>query len=234
MKIHYFQHVEFEALGSIQTWALANGHTLSATRFYADEPLPDVDHLHWLIVMGGPMNVYETTAYPWLAAEKRFIERAIEEDKVVLGICLGAQLIADVLGARVSRNRCREIGWFPIDLTPQAARSHLFNFLPRRFEVLHWHGDTFDLPHGAVHIARSDGCDHQAFIYGERVIGLQFHLECTPASVQRMIENCGNELTAGLDEHYIQSCIEIMAPADKFQQANAALHQMLNCLSSHD
>ena len=119
MNIHYLQHVPFEDLGSIKNWAKIRGHRVTATRFYRAEPLPFLDELDWLIIMGGPMNIYEEDKYPWLGHEKRFIEEVIKTDKVVLGICLGAQLIADVLGVRIYENIHKEIGWFPIQLTSE-------------------------------------------------------------------------------------------------------------------
>ncbi|MBV9468373.1 MAG: type 1 glutamine amidotransferase, partial [Abitibacteriaceae bacterium] len=143
MRIHSFQHVPFEGLASIEAWATSRGHTLSASKFYNSEPLPQIEEIDWLIVMGGPMNIYEENKYPWLVPEKHFIKQAIDRQKPVLGICLGAQLIADVLGAKVTRNPSVEIGWFPIQLTAAALNSPLFSFLPSQFPVLHWHGDTF-------------------------------------------------------------------------------------------
>ncbi len=190
MKIHYFQHVPFEGLGCIEQWATAGGHDLSVTRFHLDEAVPALDEIDWLIVMGGPMNIYEEAEYPWLAREKQFIGQAIQSGKVVLGICLGAQLIADVLGGRVTSNAHKEIGWFPIELTAEATASPLFDFLPPGLAAFHWHGDTFALPQGAVRIARSEACENQAFLHGKSVVGLQFHLEFTSRSLATILPNC--------------------------------------------
>jgi len=156
-----------------------------------------MDLFDWLIILGGPMNVYEEDRYPWLADEKRFIEKAVRQEKRVLGICLGAQLIADVLGARVKRNRDKEIGWFPVLQIETGPRSNLFEYLPGTFLTFHWHGDTFDLPAGAILAARSEGCDHQAFVYGDRVVGLQFHLETTREGVEKLLRNCSADMTEG-------------------------------------
>lgn len=229
MRIHYFQHVPFEGLGSIETWAGANRHPLTATRFYQSDPLPRIDDIDWLIVMGGPMGVYDEDQYAWLVAEKRLIEQAITRDQVVIGICLGAQLIADVLGARVYPNRVKEIGWFPIELTETGRRSPLFDFLPITLHVFHWHGDTFDLPPGAVHIAQSEACQHQAFVYRERVIGLQFHLESTPAGVEDMLRNCSGDLVAG---RYIQSPQQMLQPRENFGRINEAMREILGRLQA--
>ena len=132
-----------------------------------------------MIVMGGPMNIYEEKKYPWLLREKCFIEDATKTGKVVIGICLGAQIIADVLGANVYAGEHKEIGWFPIFRTKEAGESIVFRDFPSELEVFHWHGDSFDLPSGCIRLAESAACPNQAFIYDERVVGLQFHLEVT-------------------------------------------------------
>ncbi len=227
MKIHYLQHVPFEGLGSIEPWAKSKGHSLSATRLYNNEPLPKVEDIDSLVIMGGPMNVYEESKYPWLAQEKKFVEQAIENEKIILGICLGSQLIADVLGAKVFQNPYKEIGWFPIELTSEAQTSQVFNVLPKQLTVFHWHGDTFELPSGAARMARSEGCENQAFIYGERVVALQFHLESTKGSVQKIIENCADELVEG---RYIQKSEEMLSRSDNFRQINEAMHDILERL----
>ncbi|HWP46336.1 MAG TPA: type 1 glutamine amidotransferase [Candidatus Limnocylindrales bacterium] len=228
IKIHYLQHVPFEGLASIEQWAKTRGHLLSVTRFYQNEPLPPVDEIDWLVVLGGPMNIYEEDRYPWLSREKRFIEQVISKEKVVLGICLGSQLIADVLGARVFRNRYKEIGWFPIEFTPEAQTSPLFNFLPPRLTAFHWHGDTFELPRGTVWLAQSEGCQNQAFLYKEKVLGLQFHLESTKESVEQLLANCADELVEG---RYIQKPDEILSHETDFEKINQALYGILDRMS---
>ncbi len=146
MRIHSFEHVPFEDLAQIGVWAENQGYKLSRTRFYANEQLPALSELDWLVVMGGPMNIYEEDRYPWLAQEKAFIGEAISQGKLVLGICLGAQLIADVLGGPVSRNQYKEIGWLPVSLRAAASSSPLFHNFPSEFIAFHWHGDTFAAP----------------------------------------------------------------------------------------
>ena len=150
LRIHYLQHVEFEDAANIVPWAEARGHAVTCTRLHRGEPLPPVDAFDWLVIMGGPMNVCDHDRYPWLVREKAFIGESIGRNKVVLGICLGAQLIADVLGGRITPNREKEIGWFPVSLTGAGLRSPLFQPLPRQFLPFHWHGDTFSIPPGAV------------------------------------------------------------------------------------
>lgn len=227
MRIHYLQHVPFEGLASIETWAKSNENVLSSTQFYQDESLPNVEDFDFLVVMGGPMNIYEENKYSWLIQEKKFIEQALKHDKIILGICLGSQLIADVLGAKVFSNPEPEIGWFPIELTAEAQTSNILKVLPKQLTVFHWHGDTFELPQGAIRMASSEGCQNQAFIYGEKVIGLQCHLEATKSSVQKLIEHGADELVEG---KYIQKSKEMLSRADNFQKINDAMNSLLNRL----
>ena len=207
LRIHYFQHVPHEGLGSISEWISSNGHSLASTKFFEDPRLPGINDIDCLIIMGGPMNVNDEKHYPWLADEKRFIHKAINAGKTVLGICLGSQLLSAALGTRVHKNKENEIGWFDVDLTPSAQSEKLFFGIGKILRPFHWHGDTFDLPEGAVHLASSAGCRNQAFIYGKKVLGLQFHLEITPDLLLQMIEGGRKELTTG---KYIQSEEEIL------------------------
>jgi GMP synthase (glutamine-hydrolysing) len=217
--------VPFEGLASIEQWVTRQGNIISATKFYNGDTLPPVDDLDWVIVMGGPMNIYEDDKYPWLNSEKHFIEAAIEKNKVVLGICLGSQLIADVLGSKVYKGQEKEIGWYPITMTPEARNSSVFASLPESLTVFHWHGDTFDLPSGAVRLAYSEACANQAFIYADKVLGLQFHLESTKESVHQIIENCASELVTG---KYIQKPEEMLARDDDFRNINTAMCKILD------
>ncbi|MFA6564437.1 MAG: type 1 glutamine amidotransferase [Verrucomicrobiia bacterium] len=227
MNLHYLQHVPFEGLASIETWAAARGHQVAVTRLYAGDPLPRLDQFDWLVVMGGPMNIYEEDKFPWLVAEKRFIKTAIEGGKVTLGVCLGAQLIADVLGGPVHKNAHKEIGWFPVRKTKTAARSRVFEALPAELEVFHWHGDTFVLPSGAIHVARSAACENQAFIFDERVVGLQFHLETTPDSARLLAQHCADELVVG---PFIQTAEAMLSDKRRFDRINKTMWKLLDCL----
>ena len=229
MKIHYLQHMPFEGLGFIGEWARAEGHLLSATRLYKGEALPEGNDFDLLVVMGGPMGACDDDQYPWLTAEKRFMEKAVEAGRPILGVCLGAQLLAAVHGARVYRNRHKEIGWFPITLTDEARNSADFAALPAQFMVFHWHGDTFDIPRGAVRIAESEACRNQAFMCGPGVIGLQFHLESTQTMIREFVRSMTEDLTEG---PYVQKPAELLAGDDHFEVAHAALRHILNHLST--
>jgi GMP synthase (glutamine-hydrolysing) len=204
MKIHWLQHVAFEELGCIGPWMEKAGHELSCTRFWAGDELPEPGSIDGLIVMGGPMGIYETDAFPWLSKEKTFIQQVIAQNKPVLGICLGAQLIADVFGAEVRPGAHKEIGFFPIIGNDDQNFSKHW----KTQVVFHWHGDTFGIPAGAVRLASSEATENQAFLYKEKVVGLQFHLETTEESLLALYENARGEI---VDAPFIQ-CLEEMRP----------------------
>jgi GMP synthase-like glutamine amidotransferase len=174
--------------------------------------------------MGGPMNIYEYDLYPWLLREKQFILETLRRDAAVLGVCLGAQLIADVLGGRVTRNKHKEIGWFPLALAPEAARSPIFAGFPRVFTAFHWHGDTFSIPPGATRLGGSKACDNQGFFLGDRVLGLQFHLDYSLKSIRAMIAHCGAELA---ESPFIQTPAQILAEPGHVKSACGLLYKLL-------
>ncbi len=226
MRIHFLLHHPVETPGCISEWALSSHCTMTETRLYQASPLPKVSAFDWLVVMGGPMGACDDAKYPWLIKEKQLIERAIEKGKTVLGICLGAQLIANVLGAAVRPNKEKEIGWFPIELTDAGRSSPLMWFLPGRLNVFHWHGDTFELPSGAVHLASSEACRNQAFTYNERVIALQFHMEITSSGYDLMKRLEAPELNAG--GRYVQSWAEMEERRGGFAEMNRRMREMLD------
>ena len=224
MRIRVFQHVPFEGLGALEPALQNRGCAIDYVRFFADDPLPAPADVDFLVAMGGPMSVNDEAALPWLAAEKEFIRRHAAAGKPFLGICLGAQLLASALGARVFPNRDKEIGWFPIEGVP-ARDPAVFRF-PATAAVFHWHGETFDLPPGAVHLARSRACENQAFQIG-RAIGLQFHLETTPATARALVEHARAEIIPG---PFVQTEAEILAEAP---ERYAALHRLQDDLLAH-
>jgi GMP synthase-like glutamine amidotransferase len=226
MRVHYLQHVPFEGLGSIAAWLSSRRFEVTATRFFESAVLPEPEEVDFAVIMGGPMSVHDEAEHPWLAEEKRWIRSCIVAGKRVLGICLGAQLIASALGARVYRHHTKEIGWFPIQAVP--SRTPTFRF-PPSLEVFHWHGDTFELPPGASLLARSEVCEHQAFQLGSSVIGLQFHLETTPDTARELVTHCSAELVPSAS---IQSEREILAtPPEKFRKINSVLEELLAYLT---
>ena len=208
MNIHYFQHVPFEGLGYIEEILQSQHHAVTATKFYEDSRLPYVDICDLLIVLGGPMSVHDQEQYPWLIEEKKFIAKTIASGKKVLGICLGAQLIAQVLGATVYPNAVKEIGWMPLQPSMDATSSIYLDILGADMTVLHWHGETFGLPVGATLLASTAACQHQAFEYNRgQVLAMQYHLEATPTTLLQMLTHCGDELIA--NSPYIQNAIEL-------------------------
>ena len=223
MRAHYFQHVPFEGLGSIGPWLKAAGYEVTKTRFFESAALPDINEIDLLVVMGGPMSVNDENAFSWLVPEKGFIHDFIKKGKPVLGICLGAQLVANAMGAAVYRNTLKEIGWIPIQGVSTTGSSN-FSF-PSSLEVFHWHGETFDLPAGATLLARSEGCENQAFQIGRSVIGLQFHLETTPESIQEIVSNCRDEL---IPSQFVQTADQILsAKSEKFESINLIMNDVL-------
>ena len=225
MRIHSLQHVAFEDIGSMQQDIQQQGHQLTTTHWYRGDQAPALDTFDLLIVMGGPMGVYDEDQYPWLAAEKLFLLSCIQAGKKIMGICLGAQLIACVLDAKVTRNAQREIGWFPLTIAPAAAKHPIAKILAQCPEVFHWHGDTFALPKTATLLAGSAACAHQAYAIGENILGFQFHLETTPESAQALITHCGNELD-GSD--YVQDAKTITLAQQKFVAINQTMSQVWN------
>jgi GMP synthase (glutamine-hydrolysing) len=233
MRVHYLQHVPFEGIGAIEDWVWARGHVLSCTELFRAPSFPALDDLDLLVVMGGPMNVYDNAKYPWLEAEKAFIKEAIGSGKAVLGICLGAQLLADVLGAPVAQGTYREIGWYPVELT-EAGRAHpVFADFPDKFTALHWHGDTFAIPPGATHIASSAACPNQAFASADgRVVGLQFHLEGTWCSVETLVENSGRDLVADKAEPWVASAHGLLAGNVPYDECRGLLFALLHRMAA--
>ncbi len=223
LRAHYLQHVPFEGLGSIETWLQDSGYQITCSQLYHSVDFPRVEDIDLLVIMGGPMSVNDENVYPWLVEEKKFIKNIIEAGTSTLGICLGAQLIANSMGGKVFPNSVKEIGWFPI----QASKTEgdgIFQF-PEEIDVFHWHGETFNLPNGAVQLAESKGCKNQAFQIGDNVIGLQFHLETTSVSAQAIVEHCRNELVEG---RYIQTENGILsASQERYSSINELMGNVL-------
>jgi GMP synthase-like glutamine amidotransferase len=254
MRVHCLQHVPYEGVGRVRDWVGSRGHELSGTQMWtwadgatapvsgavsaagATPPagatvLPDPGDMDLLVVMGGPMNVYEDREYPWLPAEKAFIAACIARGAAVLGICLGAQLIAVALGGDVTRAPHTEIGWLPVELTEAGRRLPGFAHFPPRFTTLQWHGDTFSIPPGAVHAASSEAVPHQALAYdGGRVMGLQFHLEETPESLAELVAACGADLPA--PGRWISTEEELLSPNAPYDACGELLFGLLDSMTA--
>jgi GMP synthase (glutamine-hydrolysing) len=201
-------------------------YPIAKTHLYAQPELPALDDFDWLIVLGGPMGANDDNRYPWLIQEKQLIDAAIRAEKKVLGICLGAQLVARVLGANVRRNDHKEIGWFPLTFTDEALGSFLFKNFPRSLNVMHWHGDTFDLPPEYTRIASSQACLNQGFMSPDRnILALQFHMEWDREMAETLIQNCADDLQEG---SFVQNPAEILAPPEQFNMMNEGLFRLLD------
>ncbi len=227
-RLHYIQHVPFETPGAILDWARKRGYEVSHTRVFLDEPFPSALDFDFLVLMGGPMSVHDEAQYPWLVEEKNFLKNIVGEDEdriKILGICLGAQLLAETLGAEVFPNRYKEIGWFPIELTKAGQAHPLFQGWPKSLEVFHWHGETFSLPAEAIHLFRSEACENQAFLYEDRILGLQFHLEVTPEIVAELLEKSAEDLVPG---PYVQEPDYIKGQPELYEFCHAKLFKLLD------
>ena len=210
-----FRHVPFEGLGLIETELRVRGLGFDYTDLYLpDAVCPDPAAYRGLIFMGGPMSVNDPL--PYLARERELIREAVARGTPVLGVCLGSQLIAGALGAKVRCNAVKEIGWYEIELTAEGRRDPLFADAAGTETVFHWHGETFDLPAGGVLLASSERCANQAFRVGSYTYGLQFHLEVTPEMIAdwcRQDENCGDmaELDHPIDPEYHAQQLSVLA-----------------------
>lgn len=230
MRVHYLQHEPFEGLGGMEAWFGAHGAIISSTHIYRGEALPGLGDFDWLVLMGGGMSVNDEAQLPWLVAEKALVRQAIAADKRVLGVCLGAQMIASALGAKVYRNAVKEIGWWPLIRERDAAGHPLGAGLPDGAEVFHWHGETFDLPPGAVRLARSEACLNQAIALGPRVLGLQFHLETTLASARELIAGSAGDLAN--PGPCVQTPETMLARPERFATLNAQMARVLETLAT--
>jgi len=226
MRMAVLQHVEFEGPAAVADWAAERGFPLRIYQLYRDTALPPVSDFDMLTVMGGPMSANDEARLGWLGPEIALVREAIAADKTVLGICLGAQIIAKALGARVYPGSAKEIGWFPVQRT---AGSHpLFDSLPDSFTPFHWHGETFDLPCEATLLAKSEVTETQAFAVGQRVLGLQFHMEATEESVRALLEGAAHEIGHGVFE---QQPAAILAGLNQCASLRPLLDAVLGCLA---
>lgn len=200
---------------------------MAITRTYAGEQLPGTDEFDFLVLMGGPQNPSETDKYPYLRDEIELVSRATTDQKAIVGFCLGSQIIAEALGATTERSPQKEVGIFPVTLTEEGRTDSVFGNFPDKFPVFHWHNDMPGIPEGAVLLADSPGCPHQAFRFGDRIYGLQFHLEPTRASAKELIDNCPDDLAPGT---FIQTEEEILS--SDFTTINNKMVTILNSLAS--
>jgi GMP synthase-like glutamine amidotransferase len=223
MRIHCLQHSHLGGEIYLPTWAAEQGHDWTSSIVPSIPSLPAPEDLDCLMVLGGPMSVWQEDKHPWLKEEKRLLEDLIEAGKPILGICLGAQLLADVLGARTYTGEHQEIGWRRVEATAESRTHPAGVVLPDAFETFLWHGDSFDIPEGATHLARSAAFESQAFVYGQ-AMALQFHLEVRPDWVRRIAARDAGELrTSG----HVQPLEMILGKPEELYSANNAIMERL-------
>jgi len=218
-------NVHFEGPGYIADWMEHHAYSMQVWRLFENPSLPDIEDVDLLAVMGGPMNIYEEERYPYLAGEKELIHACIREHKHVLGICLGAQLIADALGEKVFKNREKEIGWFTMHPDGDNEDHEILSVFPVKFTPFHWHGETFDLPEGARLLGSSVACRNQGFLFGNHVLALQFHLEITPQIVEDLLEHASGDMTP---DGYVQSSEEIRKGIEHCSANRVILFRLLD------
>ena len=224
MRLHCLQHLPFDDAEVLTEWAEQRGHELKRTNVFDDGQLPSLGDFDALIILGGLLHVHQHDVYPWLVAEKQLIRDCIDGDRPILGICLGGQLIADVLGAKVGRGE-KEIGWYPIDLTPDARRFDYFADWPDRIRPLSFHTDAFDLPPGAVRIARSELCPDQGFTLGGKIIGLQFHIEYTIENIKALVETVAERSS---NPALVESARSVLNEPDRVAPMRELFEQLLD------
>jgi GMP synthase-like glutamine amidotransferase len=226
MKIHCLEHLKNETLGSIGTWITQKQHSLTKTLLYnedfSEEPhFPNPEDFDLLLIMGGSMSVWEEAEYPWLKPEKKFVKEVIKSGKPILGSCFGGQIIAEVLGAKVTKNKYKEIGWHEVKLViPSRIEKKESLELPTcffsEFKAFMWHGDTFEIPAGAIKLFESEACANQGYLYNGNILGLQFHPEADKQWVKNQIEESSHEL---ISDKYIQAADAICRQKTSFEEA---------------
>lgn len=231
MRVTIFQHADYEDAGAIREWIADRGHASMTVDWSAPGAAgPDPDEGDLLVIMGGPMNVDETDRFPWLLAERRAIRRHVEAGLPIIGICLGAQLLARVHNAEVAANEQREIGWFPVRFSADALAHPLFAGWPDELLTFHWHGDTFALPSGATLIGSSAACARQGFLLGDRLVGLQFHPEATRALIEGFVDRGGHHLQTG--RRFVQTPAELIEGSRYAGLAHRHLFALLDRLAA--
>ncbi|SPL69079.1 glutamine amidotransferase [Acinetobacter stercoris] len=233
LKVHYFQHIAGEGFGSCYDYLKTLGAEITATEFFAlptdlsfdIEALPDVEDVDLLMIMGGTMSVNDEVNFPWLKIEKRWIRRYLAQSKPAIGLCLGGQLIANALGASVTRNTVQEMGWSTVYKSNYIEKD-CFQ-MPAEIQVMQWHSETFDIPKGAIRLAESKVCANQLYQIGTNVLGFQFHPEITKRVLDIFIEH-EEELNI-FQGAAIQAISELKnSQSQQFIQGNQLLNQAID------
>ncbi len=222
MKVLCLMHVSYEDLGSMEPLLKKKGYEIEYVRLYKDSYIfPSLDKLDALIIMGGPMSVNDSDRFSWISHEKDFIARCIQHQIPTIGVCLGAQLIASVLGSKVYKNKFEEVGWFDVTVTKEA-KSLNFPF-PGNFLAFHWHAETFEIPQDAVHLAKNSTCANQAFLYHKHVLALQYHLETTFENAFSLCQN-NNDL---IQSQSVQSAKTILEAESEYLELESNMEAVI-------
>ena len=234
MRWHCLQHLPNEGPGHAADWLAAHNHSLSYTRLFEANPVfPSLADFDGLLILGGAMSVHDEAQFPWLRDEKAFIREVLRAGKVTLAICLGAQLVAEALGAEVRPNHAPEIGFWTVRFSAKALEHPLLRGWPEKAAVLHWHVDTFTVPPGAIWVGMSAGCATQGFVWGDGVIGLQFHPEMTVAMVEQLMVFEGHEHAE--EQEFVQTVEQIRAKLKSLWKGRKLLEALLeNLVAVHE
>jgi GMP synthase-like glutamine amidotransferase len=222
MRILFLQHDPLDGPGAMIEWAEARGHTVATCLICEGAPLPPIESFDLLVSLGGPMGAYEEDLLPWLGIEKQYLRQTVAAGKKILGLCLGCQLLAEALGGKAFRHTCKEFGWQPIEPLPQGAD---WFGTQKPFKAFQWHGDTYSLPPEAVQIATNGACDQQAFVIGNQVLGLQFHLEWTEQMARDALADPG---AAPPKSPFVQSPEEILSDPFLFESGKKLFSLILD------
>lgn len=228
MKLLVITHASFEQLGVIEDWAKQKEHSVNIIQPYKDEPLPQsTDDFDFLIIMGGPQSPLKLDEYPYIRDEIEFTRKAINNNKLVFGICLGAQIIGEALGATTLQSPHREIGEYPVSVTEDGKSDPFFKHLYPTFNAIHWHNDMPGLSADMVLLAKSEGCPHQAFRYGDKVYGFQFHAEFTLNDIEKLIKHAHSDLQA---DKYVRGINDLRAT--NYRDINKMMFRFLDYMES--
>ena len=234
MRFHCLQHMPDEGPGHAADWLAAHGHSLTFTRLFEPAPVfPAMTEFDGLLILGGAMSVYDEEKLPWLRNEKVFIQEVLRAGKVTLAICLGAQLVAQALGGEVRPNPEPEIGFWTVRFSAKSLEHPLLRGWPEKAAVLHWHVDTFTVPPGAMRVGMSAGCATQGFVWGDGIIGLQFHPEMTVPMVEQLMAFEGHETAQ--EQEFVQTAEQIRAKLKSVWKGRKLLESLLeNLVALHD
>ncbi|MGG1658441.1 type 1 glutamine amidotransferase [Brevibacillus sp. NRS-1366] len=230
MRVHILQHMDWGGPGVVSEWMREKGHTWTMTNVHKNEEFPEIDEFDLLVILGGVMGVYEEEENPWLIGEKQWIRNVIDNKKRVLGICLGAQLIASSMGANVKKHVHSEIGWWPVQFAKIAQEHPFLHGIQDNYTFFEFHYDTFDIPESGVQLGKSVACKNQAFAIGDRVVGLQFHPEFNEEIVQGIETKLGPKIEPG---PFVKPVPEMMSSPERFAASKAFLYTLLNNVEIH-